>query len=142
MTNFNRVILAGNLTRDPDLRYTPSGSPVCSFSIAVNHTYTDKNGHKNEQVVFVPITVWGKQGENSAEYLKKGRGALIEGRLKQEKWTSKEGEKRSRLVITANLVRFLPRTAKASDAEQPIEGQGDHAPAQEQPEEPEENIPF
>ncbi len=142
MTDFNRTILAGNLTRDPELKYTPSGMPVCAFSIAVNSTFTDKKGQKNEQVLFVPIIVWGKQGENTAEYMKKGRGVLIEGKLKQEKWTSKEGEKRSRLVVTANLVRFLPQSAKAQQAKQPIEPPAPDAPAQEEPQQPEENIPF
>lgn len=142
MTDFNRTILAGNLTRDPELRYTPSGMPVCSFSIAVNSTFTDKKGQKNEQVLFVPIIVWGKQGENTAEYMKKGRGVLIEGKLKQEKWNSKEGEKRSRLVVTANLVRFLPQSAKAQQGKPPINPSEPNTPAQDQPEETEEHIPF
>ncbi|MBA7641877.1 Single-stranded DNA-binding protein [subsurface metagenome] len=135
MPNFNRIILAGNLTRDPELRYTPSGTPVCSFDLAINSFYTDSKGEKKEDATFVPIIVWKRQAELCAEHLKKGRPALIEGRVKQERWNDKENKKRSRLTVIASLVRFLGTPPKAEDTPVPA----DTEPAQEVPE---ENIPF
>lgn len=135
MPNFNRTILAGNLTRDPELRYTPSGTPVCSFDLAINSFYTNSKGEKKEDATFVPITVWKRQAELCAEYLKKGRPVLVEGRIKQERWNDKEGKKRSRLTVIASLARFLGAPPKSADTPVPT----DDAPAQE---EPEENIPF
>lgn len=135
MPNFNRVILAGNLTRDPELRYTPSGTAVCSFDLAINSFYTDKAGAKQEDAVFVPITVWKRQAELCAEYLKKGRPVLIEGRIKQERWQDKDGNKRQRLTVVASLTRFLGAPPKGSDTSPP-------APAESAQDAPEENIPF
>lgn len=135
MPNFNRTILAGNLTRDPELRYTPSGTAVCSFDLAINSFYTDSKGEKKEDATFVPITVWKRQAELCAEYLKKGRSVLVEGRIKQERWTDKEGKPRTRLTVIASLARFLgaPPTKTDTPASPPDDT------AQEQPE---ENIPF
>lgn len=135
MPNFNRIILAGNLTRDPELRYTPSGTPVASFDLAINSFYTDSKGEKKEDATFVPITVWKRQAELCAEHLKKGRPVLVEGRIKQERWDDKENKKRSRLTVIASLVRFLGSPPKAAETSDPV----DTAPAQDQPE---ENTPF
>ncbi|HET7854447.1 MAG TPA: single-stranded DNA-binding protein [Candidatus Methylomirabilis sp.] len=107
MANFNRVILVGNLTRDPELRYTPSGTPVCSFDLALNRTYTTQAGERRDEVCYITIVSWGKQAETCKEYLKKGRGALIEGRLTQRSWETPEGQKRSKHEVVADRVQFL-----------------------------------
>lgn len=111
----NNVVLGGNLTRDVELRNTPNGTSVCEFSIANNHKYTSNN-EKKEEVSFVSVVVWGKMAENCSKYLAKGRGVIIEGRLKQQTWTSEDGQKRSKLKIVANKVNF---TSKPSDS-QPV----------------------
>jgi len=121
MSSFNSVCLAGNLTADVDLRYTTNGKPVASFDIAINSSHKDQSGNKVEDTVFVPITVWAKQAEVCAEFLKKGRPVLIGGRLRQERWLSKDGSKRSRLTVTAQIVRFLGKSAKEMDSSVPIE---------------------
>jgi single-strand DNA-binding protein len=98
---YNRVIMVGNLTRDPELRHTQTGTPVCDLNIAVNTKYGDK-----EYTCFIGVTVWGKQGESCAEYLTKGRQVLVDGRLDFQQWES-DGQKRSKHCITADNVRFL-----------------------------------
>jgi len=105
MASFNKVMLMGNLTRDPELRYTSNGSAVTSFGLAVNRKFKQGDEWK-EDVCFVDITVWGKQGENCAEYLSKGRPAFIEGRLQYSTWES-DGKKKSKLEVVANTVQFL-----------------------------------
>ena len=105
MASFNKVMLMGNLTRDPELRYTSNGSAVASFGIAVNRKFKQGDEWK-EDVCFVDITVWGKQGENCAEYLSKGRPAFIEGRLQYSTWES-DGQKKNKLEGVANTVQFL-----------------------------------
>jgi single-strand DNA-binding protein len=132
MVAFNRVILAGNLTRDPETRFTPAGLAVTGFSIAVNRRYKSNNEVK-EEVSFFDIVVFGKMGENCAEYLSKGRPVLVEGRLRQRSWES-DGVKRSKIEIVADNVQFLgsPRAAAA-------EGAPGSEPA---PEAPDDDIPF
>ena len=105
MANFNKVMLMGNLTRDPELRYTPNGASVANFGLATNRKYKVGDELK-EEVCYVEITVWGKQGENCAEYLSKGRPAFVEGYLKFSTWES-DGQKRNKLEVVANLVQFL-----------------------------------
>ena len=112
MADFNKVILLGRLTRDPELRYTPAGSPVCNFDLAVNRSYTTQAGERRDEVCFITIVVWGKQAETCAEYLKKGRQTLVEGRLSQRSWETPEGQKRSKHEVVADRVQFLdPRPA-------------------------------
>lgn len=111
MASFNKVILMGNLTRDPDLRYTPGGSPVCSFGLAVSRRYRQNEEWKDE-VCFVDITVWGKAAENCNQYLSKGRGVILEGRLRQHSWETEDGQRRSKLDVVANNVQFLPRAGE------------------------------
>ncbi len=113
MASLNKVFLMGNLTRDPELRYTPNGSAVASFGLAVNRKYKQGDELKDE-TCFVDITVWGKQAENCAEYLSKGRGVLIEGRLSYRSWETDEGQKRSKLDVVANNVQFLQRAGDLS----------------------------
>src|SRR5579864_898651 len=108
MASFNKVILLGNLTRDPELRYTPQGSAVCEFALALNYQYTNKQtGQKVEEVSFIDIVAWGKTGEICAEYLKKGRQVMIEGRLKQDRWEAQDGKKMSKVRVTAENVQFV-----------------------------------
>ncbi|MBI3600404.1 MAG: single-stranded DNA-binding protein [Nitrospinae bacterium] len=108
MASLNKVFLMGNLTRDPELRYTPGGAAVASFGLAVNRKY--KQGEEvKEETCFVDITVWAKQAENCAEYLSKGSGVLVEGRLSYRSWETEEGQKRSKIEVVANNVQFLPR---------------------------------
>jgi single-strand DNA-binding protein len=105
MASFNKVMLMGNLTRDPELRFTANGSAVANFGLAVNRKF--KQGDEwVDDVCFVDITVWGKQGENCAEYLSKGRPAFVEGYLKFSTWES-DGQKRNKLEVVANTVQFL-----------------------------------
>jgi len=107
MASLNRVFLMGNLTRDPELRYLPSGTAVTSFSIAVNRVYKSATGEKQEEVCFVRITVWGKQAESCNQYLSKGKSVFIEGRLQYRAWQTPDGSKRSALEVNANRVQFL-----------------------------------
>lgn len=108
MGTVNRVILIGNLTRDPELRYTPGGTPVCQFALALNRVWTSKEGEKKEEVSFIDVTVWGRQAETSKEFLSKGRSVFVEGRLTQDRWDDKNtGQKRSKVFVTAERVQFL-----------------------------------
>ena len=100
--SFNKVIMLGNLTKDPDLRYTGQGTPVCNFRLAVN----SKFGENKDETLFIDIVVWGKQAETCAQYLTKGRSVLVEGRLIERSW-EKDGQKHSKMEINANAVRFL-----------------------------------
>ena len=106
MSSLNKVILIGNLTRDPELRYTPSGVALCKFGLAVSRKYKVGDELK-EDTAFVDITVWGKQAETASEYLSKGRQVCIEGRLTYSKWETDDGQKRSKLEVTAENVMFL-----------------------------------
>jgi single-strand DNA-binding protein len=107
MANLNRVFLMGNLTRDPELRYIPSGSAVASFGLAVNRIYRSQDGERKEEVCFVDIVTWGKTAENCANYLTKGRPVFIEGRLQFRSWETDDGQRRSKLEVVAYNVQFL-----------------------------------
>src|SRR3954463_11813773 len=106
-TNINRVVLTGNLTRDPELRTTPSGMSVCSLRIASNTRRKDGSGNWVDKPNYFDVTVWGAQGENCANYLSKGRPVAIEGRLDWREWEAKDGGKRQAVQIVANSVQFL-----------------------------------
>ncbi len=105
----NKVMIYGNLTRDPESRALPSGMSVCSFSVATNRTYTDRDGKRQESADYHNIVVFGKQGENCSKYLHKGSGAFVEGRLQTRSW-EKDGQKQYRTEIVADRVQFGPRT--------------------------------
>jgi single-strand DNA-binding protein len=107
MASFNRVILLGNLTRDPQLRYLPSNVAVCEFGLAVNRRYRDRDGNQKEDVCFVDISAFGKQAETINQYMSKGRPILIEGRLKLDQWTGQDGTKRSKLSVVAEGFQFV-----------------------------------
>jgi single-strand DNA-binding protein len=130
MASFNKVMLMGNLTRDPELRYTSNGSAVTSFGLAVNRKFKQGDEWKDD-VCFVDITVWGKQGENCAEYLSKGRPAFVEGFLKFSTWES-EGQKRNKLEVVANTVQFLGSRGDSSG-----ETSGEQTPKHD-----EDDVPF
>ena len=103
----NKVILVGNLGRDPEVRYTPGGQAVANFTVATNEAWTDKSGQKQERTEWHRIVVWGKQAELCGEYLTKGRQVYIEGRLQTREWTNKEGAKQYTTEVVANQVVFL-----------------------------------
>jgi len=109
MAAFNKVILLGNLTRDPEVRYTTGGTAVCDITLAINHSYTDKRSNeRREDVSFIDVTLWGRTAEIAGEYLAKGRPVLVEGRLQQDKWDDKEtGQKRSKLKVVADSMQLL-----------------------------------
>jgi single-strand DNA-binding protein len=104
---FSKAIIVGNMTRDPELRSTPSGAQVCSFSVAVNRNYKDSSGANQESVSFIDCTAWGRAGEIIAQYAKKGSGILVSGRLEQRSWEDKEGQKRSRVEIVVEDFNFV-----------------------------------
>src|ERR1700760_3030983 len=108
MAYLNKVFLIGNLTRDPELRTTPKGTPICQFGIAVNRQFKDESGATRDETTFVDIEAWGKQGELVAKYLSKGSPAMVEGRLKLDQWEDKQsGQKRSKLKVVLENVQFL-----------------------------------
>lgn len=131
MASFNKVILMGNLTKDPEIRYTPSGTPVATFSLAVNRRYKQGEELKDE-VCYIDIVVFGKQAENCGQYLSKGNGVIVDGRLQQRRWETDDGQKRSKHEVVAQSINFLPKRpdqsgmgastgAKTSMAEAPAE---------------------
>ncbi len=107
MANYNRVILAGNLTRDPQLRYTPSQMAVCDFGLAINRKWKASDGQMKEEVCFVDCTAWGRQAETIQKYVTKGRPLLVEGRLTFRQWDGKDGKKHSKLEVTVEGFQFL-----------------------------------
>ena len=108
MASFNKVILIGNLTRDPELRFTPKGTAVAKIGMAVNRTWTNEAGEKKEEATFVDVDVFGRTAENVGQYMRKGRPILIEGRLKLDQWDDKQtGQKKTKLGVVAETVQFL-----------------------------------
>jgi len=113
MANLNKVFIMGNLTKDPELRYTPSGTAVVNLRLATNRRFRDRNGEQKEEVCFVTAVVWDKQAEACNQYLRKGNAVFVEGRLQSRSWESPDGSKRSVIEINAERVQFLnsPRQA-------------------------------
>jgi len=108
MAAFNKVILMGNLTRDPELRYTPDGMAICNFGIAVNDSFRRASeGDGKDETMFIDVATFRKQAENCGQYLKKGRRVLVEGRLRLERWQAQDGANRSKHTVSANVVQFL-----------------------------------
>lgn len=144
MANLNKVFLIGNLTRDPELRYTPSGVSVCTLRLAVNRRFTTRQGENRDETLFIDVTVWGKQAEVCSQYLSKGRPVLIEGRLRQETWTGSDGQKRSKIGVVAERFQFLgpaPGGAAAAPGGPPAAAAGgDEFPGE--PNVEEDEIPF
>ncbi len=110
MASLNKVLLIGNLTRPPELRYTPSGTAVADLRLAVNRNYSTQTGEKREETCFLTIVVWGKQAESCGEYLDKGSQVFVEGRLQTRDWEGKDGQKRTSTEVVAERVQFMSRT--------------------------------
>lgn len=107
MASLNKVFIMGNLTRDPELRYVPSGTAVASFTVAINRVYTSQAGEKKEEVSFIRVVVWGRRAEVCGEYLSKGSPVFVEGRLQSRSWEAQDGQKRSTIEVIADNVQFL-----------------------------------
>jgi len=123
MANFNKVMLMGNLTRDPEIRYTPKGTAVAEIGLAINRYFSGENGDKREETTFVDVTLWGRTAEIAGEYLKKGRPVFIEGRLQLDSWEDKQsGQKRSRLRVVAEGMQLIGARAGVGGAEDSDEG--------------------
>jgi single-strand DNA-binding protein len=120
LATINKVMLSGRLTRDPELRYTPNGASVSSFSLASSRRYKAQDGEWKEVVAFVNVVAWGKLAVLINEYLKKGSAALVEGRLNSRSWQTDDGQKRSALEVVAERVQFLDRIAKTDVAEEGV----------------------
>lgn len=157
MASLNKVMLIGRLTRDPELRYLPSGTPVADLGIAINRDYTDREGEKRSDTLFVDVAAWAKQAEICDKFLTKGSLVFIEGRLQLDAWETPQGEKRSRLRVVAERVQFLdlrgrgPGTTSrpenhAQDAHAaPTKGHEEGAPSAEEdtaPPQTGDNLPF
>jgi single-strand DNA-binding protein len=151
MANFNRVILAGNLTRDPELKYTSKGSAVARITLAINRTWKSETGEQKEEVAFVDVEAWGRQAEVIAQYVKKGRPLLVEGRLKLDQWEDKTThQKQSKLKVVLEGFSFLDSNRGDGSSSEPMrrpaavpagvgasEGATESAPAPE-----EDDVPF
>src|SRR3989449_4070503 len=126
--SFNKITLVGNLGRDPELRYTPQGTPVCSFSMATNERRKDKTtGENNDIVTWFRVTLWGRQAETASQYLTKGRPVYIEGRLRVEEWTDRDGKLRHTLDVHATDMQFIGggKTEEASPGQTATAASGD-----------------
>jgi single-strand DNA-binding protein len=148
MASFNRVILVGNLTRDPELRYTPKGMAIAKIGLAVNRNWTSETGEKKEEVTFVDVDIFGRTAENVAQYMKKGRPILIEGRLRLDQWDDKQtGQKRSKLGVVGEIVQFLGSPTGAGETGVAASRPAAAAPAAPEPVEGEpppehDDVPF
>jgi len=141
MANYNKVILIGNLTRDPELRYTPKGTAVAKIGIAVNRSWRTETGETKEEVTFVDVDAFGRQAETLGQYMKKGRPIMIEGRLKYDTWEDKQtSQKRSKLGVVMESFQFLDYGGRGSDEGAPAPAREKTAPAP-QPSEPVEEAP-
>jgi len=146
MVSLNRVLLIGNLTKDPELRYTPSGTPVANLRLAVNSSFKSQTGERKEETCFVTIVVWSRQAELCNQYLKKGRSIFVEGRLIFRSWEA-EGQKRSTMEVRADRVQFLgspSQTAPSAAASEITEsGRAESAEAEPVPNESADaDVPF
>lgn len=127
MVGLNKVFLMGNLTRDPDLRYTPSGTAVVTIGLAVNREYRDKNGEVQKEVCYIDVDAWARQAELCAEHLRKGSPVHVEGRLQYDTWESSVGEKRSKHKVRADRVQFLGRSMREERDEASGRSEKQHA---------------
>lgn len=155
MANVNKVILIGNVTRDPEVKFTPKGSAVADLGLAINRNYTLDNGEKREETTFVDVELWGRLAEIAGEYAKKGRPIYIEGRLRMDTWEDKtSGQKRSRMKVVGENLQLLGGRPPGGGGGGEEEGGGHHearpqrttrpAPTQQPPRssEPDDDIPF
>jgi single-strand DNA-binding protein len=128
MASLNKVFLIGNLTRDPELRYTASGTAVADLGLAVNRRYTNGGGELKEDVLFITVVVWKNQAEAAAQYLAKGSPVHVEGRLQSRSWETKDGDKRTTFEVVAERLQFLGRKPEASGADAPAEAPPEEVP--------------
>lgn len=148
MANLNKVMLIGNLTRDPELRYTPKGTAVADIGLAINRVWSNDQGQKQEDTTFVDVTLWGRQAELAEKYLGKGRGVYIEGRLQLDTWDDKEtGKKRSKLKVVGENLQFLPDGKPGSGggsggSSRPAQDSAPNKASRPVVEEDEDDIPF
>jgi len=142
MANLNKVMLIGNLTRDPELKYTPGNQAVCELGIAVNRKYRTKDNEEREEVTFVDCEAWGKQAEVMKEYLSKGRPVFVEGRLKLDQWEDKEGKKQSKLRVVVENFQFIDSKGGGGGGERAAGNRGNQASQQAHQEVAEADIPF
>ena len=151
--SFNKVIVVGNLGRDPEMRFTPQGTPVCTFSVATNERRKDRAGEQQDITTWFRVTVWGKQAETVSKYLTKGRSVYVEGRMHVEEWTDKDGRQRYTLELNASDVRFIDGGQSADGIpvrqDEPLRAQaaarggaGGRLPARPSEEIDEDSIPF
>ncbi len=126
--SFNKIILVGNLGRDPELRYTPQGTPVCSFTMATNERRKDRAGETQDSTTWFRVTLWGRQAETASQYLTKGRPVYIEGRLRMEEWTDKDGRVRNTLEVHATDMQFIGTRGDESSAAAATQSASSSAP--------------
>ncbi len=131
MARLNKVFLMGNLARDPELRYIPSGTAVATFTLATSRAYTLASGEKREETCFVRVVAWARQAELCGEYLSKGSPVFVEGRLQSRSWETPEGQKRSTIEVVAQNVQFMGKTKAPVEAPLPEESQLPPAPVEE-----------
>ena len=132
MPSLNKVLLMGNLTRDPELRVTPKGTSICQFSLAINRQFKMESGESREEVIYVDIEAWGKQGETIAKYVTKGRPLFVEGRLRLDQWEDKNTkEKRSRMKVVLENFQFLGDNRGGGAGATASAGEGDQPPSPE-----------
>lgn len=124
--SFNKIIIVGNLGRDPELRYTPQGTAVCSFSMATNERRRDKVGEFQDITTWFRVTLWGKQAETASKYLTKGSPVYIEGRLRIEEWTDRDGQTRQSLEVNATDMQFISGGSRADETGSTSSSQGDY----------------
>jgi single-strand DNA-binding protein len=127
----NKAMVIGNLTRDPEIKALPSGAKVCSFSVATNRVWKDKNGAKQEAADYHNIVVFGRQAETAGQYLKKGSSVLVEGRMQTRSWDGADGQKKYRTEIVADRVQFGPRSSGAGGSSAPKDMPADDASAKD-----------
>ncbi|MFQ5905837.1 MAG: single-stranded DNA-binding protein [bacterium] len=132
LPSLNRVLITGRLTKDPDLRYTPSGTAVCNFRLASSRRYKDRSGEWQDDSMFINVVTWRKTAENCGEYLKKGSAVLVEGRLQSRSWEAEDGQKRSVIEISALRVQFLDKAGVSEEAVPPEVSGGEPRPEDEE----------
>ena len=142
MANINRVVLVGNLTRDPELRHTPSGTAVCKLRLAVNTRQKDASGNWGDKPNYFDVTVWGNQGESCAQYLSKGRPVGVDGRLDWREWEAQDGSKRQAVEIIADTVQFLGGRGDGNGERQFVPAAAAAAAEADFTAAPEDDIPF
>ena len=140
MASLNKVFLIGNLTRDPELRYTPSGTAVADLSMAINRRYTTASGEKKEETCFVDVTLWARRAEVASQYLKKGSPLFVEGRLHLDKWET-DGQKRSKLKVVAQNFQFIGSSGGGKEKEE-MDSDTEMRGGEEEPPTEGDNIPF